>query len=194
MTLQEYNQLVLDAEELAKKTEWRQGQAVFNLMDERFPEEADRIRGTGLDMFNNDYNIEEYRRALKSYEWKYETYILIEIAKKHGKIVVGVDFDDTIFPLHNNEYIAERAKSLVAILRELREYITLCLWTIADEQSLAYKVALMESWAIKPDYVNASPVNFGEARKPYFNILLDDKAGLNESIKILKEYKDYVTD
>jgi hypothetical protein len=194
MTLQEYDQLVLDAKELASEKEWRHGQSVFNLMSERFPYEADQIRGTGLDMFHNDYFIDEYRKALKSYEWKYETYKLIEATKKHGKIIVGVDFDDTIFPLRDNEYIAKRAEDLVALLGELREYITLCLWTVADEQSLVYKIALMDEWGIKPDYINSSPVSYEEVRKPFFNLLLDDKAGLNEAIEILKEYKAYVTD
>ena len=194
MTLQEYDALVSDAKEVAKEKEWRHGQTVFNLMSEQYPEEADRIRGTGLDMFYNDYNIEEYRKALKSYEWRYETYKLIEATKEHGKIIVGVDFDDTIFPLRDNKYIRERAEDLVDLLGELREYITLCLWTVADEQSLVYKIALMDEWGIKPDYVNSSPVSYEEVRKPYFNLVLDDKAGLNEAIEILKEYKAYVTD
>ena len=37
----------------------------------------------------------------------------------------------------------------------------------------------------EPDYVNESPVM--NTRKPYYNILLDDRAGLGQAVMILNE-------
>lgn len=41
-------------------------------------------------------------------------------------------------------------------------------------------------------FINTSPI-FSRSRKPYYNILLDDRAGLEESYNILKQVVDYAT-
>ena len=111
---------------------------------------------------------------------------LISIFKQHGAIIIGVDFDDTIFPL-NDKYI-NRCKAIRATLEEAKVCSKICLYTVADEQSLKYKIELMKLWGIPPDYVNESPIKLGDGSKPFFNILLDDKAGLNEAHNILKQF------
>ena len=40
-------------------------------------------------------------------------------------------------------------------------------------------------------YYNHSPIN-PSSFKPHFNILLDDSAGLNESMELLCEFLDYL--
>ena len=124
---------------------------------------------------------------------KYETQELLDVYKKHGTIVVGLDFDQTIFPLHTNDYILERCKVVEGLIIDVRPYITLCLWTVAADWSLKYKVKILEYMGIVPDYFNDSPI-FPDptVKKPIFNLLLDDKAGLNESIEILQEFFDNV--
>ena len=118
---------------------------------------------------------------------------LMKVYSEHGKIIVGVDFDDTIFAYSSkNVKLVEKVRKL---LQELRSHITLCLYTIADEKELKYKTALMEEWSIRPDFINESPVDFGyECSKPYFNILLDDKAGLDYTYNILNEFKILLTE
>lgn len=121
---------------------------------------------------------------------KYETEKLLEVLGYHNTIIVGLDFDDTIFPLSNNEGIKKRCEKVKDLIYSVKDKITLCLYTVADEQSLLYKKKLMELWEIPPAYINKSPVKLGDGTKPYFNILLDDKAGLNEAIEILTEFKN----
>ena len=113
---------------------------------------------------------------------------LIKIYKEHGSIIVGVDFDDTIFKysddVSGNDIVIRRK-----LLKLLKPYLTICLYTVADKESLRYKIALMKEWDIEPDYINESPIKLGDESKPYFNLLLDDKAGLNETTKVLKALK-----
>lgn len=125
---------------------------------------------------------------------KYETEKLLEVLEFHNTIIVGVDFDDTIFPLSNNNYIIERCVKVVELIKSLKDKITICLYTVADNQTITYKTALMRGWGISPAYVNESPIKLGNGDKPYFNILLDDKAGLNEVIEILTEFKNKINE
>jgi|TARA_R110000772_G_scaffold68118_4_gene150906 hypothetical protein len=119
---------------------------------------------------------------------KYETEKLLKVYKEHGKIIVGLDFDDTIFPL--SEGSVDLCKKVKILITECQMYSTICLYTIADEQSLKYKLEILKLWGIRVDFVNESPIKLGNNAKPYFNILLDDKAGLNESYETLSQFNE----
>lgn len=121
---------------------------------------------------------------------RYETEKLIKIYGQFGKIVIGVDFDDTIFPLTDAKYVIDRCAEVRGLLNLVKDSATLCLYTVAEEWSVKYKVTIMRDlYKLPVDYVNASPLS--TTPKPFFNILLDDKAGLNETIEILKEFINY---
>lgn len=113
---------------------------------------------------------------------------LKEVYGEHGKLIIGLDFDNTIFPL-KHEYV-EMCNKVKNLIKECQIYSTICLYTIADNQSLSYKLEILKCWGIRVDYVNESPIKLGNNDKPYFNILLDDKAGLNETYNILKEFNE----
>ena len=107
---------------------------------------------------------------------------------KHGEIIVGVDFDDTLFPF--NKDTAARCKIVRDELITLKDNckVVICLNTVADKQSLVYKEYIMSHWGLKPDFINESPIKkWGDCSKPYFNIYIDDKSGINEMIKVLIE-------
>lgn len=113
---------------------------------------------------------------------------LKKVYKTHGKIIIGLDFDNTIFPLqHENVDICDKVKKLI---KECQVYSTICLYTVADNKELSYKLEILKCWGIRVDYANESPIKLGNGDKPYFNILLDDKAGLNETYKILNEFNE----
>ena len=190
ITLDQYDKLVADVIEY-KPDHIKKGQAVFNALSDLYPDTAALIRGTELDMFHRDENIDLFRKTLITRGYDYEIMTLIKTFKEHGKIIVGVDFDDTLFDYRGVPYIQERAENIRFLLTELRSLITLCLWTIGDASSIRYKTELMKCWGLNPDYVNESPLEM-PTNKPYFNLLLDDKAGLNEAIKTLEKFYDYV--
>lgn len=76
------------------------------------------------------------------------------------------------------------------------------LWTVEEDQD---KLAQKRWWLKKRGigdycddklnfhylYVNRSPI-FRDSSKPYYNILLDDRAGLESSYRILKKLVDYI--
>lgn len=117
---------------------------------------------------------------------------LLKVYEEHKTIIVGLDFDDTIFPLNDSEEdTCEKVRYLIKFLQS-RGKIVVCLYTVADNQSIKYKVALMKLWGIYPNYINESPIKLGNGQKPYFNILLDDKAGLPYTYNLLNEFKDTI--
>lgn len=70
--------------------------------------------------------------------------------------------------------------------------IILCLWTISDnEQELKEKCDYCKSLGIQIDYVNDSPflTELG-GNKKFFNVLLDDRAGLESAYNNLKYVLD----
>jgi hypothetical protein len=114
---------------------------------------------------------------------------LLDVYEKHGNIIIGVDFDDTIFPFNKSKGNITRCAEVVALLKKVKSKAIICLFSVADAQSLVYKEHIMDLYGIKPQYVNESPMkNWGECNKPYFNIQMDDKAGLNETIRVLEDF------
>ena len=113
---------------------------------------------------------------------------LIEEYEKYHNLIIGFDFDNTICGL-NNESISK----VILLLQECKKLeFTLCLYTIStSEEWLAWKVKYCEYFGISPDYINDSPVLRGD-RKPFFNILLDDRAGLNEACACLETVVNYI--
>lgn len=118
-----------------------------------------------------------YNRLLKEY-------------KTHGKLVVGFDFDNTIFDVHN---IGGDYSDIINLLRECKKLgFILCLYTAElREDWLKWKIGYCQHFGIEPDYVNESPLLPG-TKKPFFNILLDDRAGLESAYLTLKKIVNYV--
>ena len=113
---------------------------------------------------------------------------LIEEYEKYHNLIIGFDFDNTICGLDN-----ESISKVIFLLQECKRLgFTLCLYTIStSEEWLAWKVKYCEYFGISPNYVNDSPVLRGN-RKPFFNILLDDRAGLNEACAYLETVVNYI--
>lgn len=107
----------------------------------------------------------------------------------HGKLVIGFDFDNTIFDVHNRGGCYKEA---IDILRRCKEHgWILCLYTSElREDWLQWKVNYCKHFGIEPDYVNESPLLKG-TKKPFFNLLLDDRAGLESAYGILKNVLNY---
>lgn len=115
---------------------------------------------------------------------------LMEAFNRHGKIVIGVDFDDTFFT--NVPELQKRCENVRSLLKEAMPFATICLWTVADPRSLDYKVEIMRLYGIPTQHPNSSPVEYPQSRKPYFNLLLDDNAGLRSAMGDLRTFIDIV--
>jgi len=71
--LKEFDETLSTILEDANKqdSDWREGQYVFNLLYQHYPEVADAIRGTELDMFYVDARIEDFVRIIDNYIYKH---------------------------------------------------------------------------------------------------------------------------
>lgn len=118
---------------------------------------------------------------------------LLSEYKTHKKLVIGFDFDNTIFDIYNQggDY-----SEIISILQDCkREGFILCLYTAeCSVKRLQWKIQYCEQFNIKPDYVNESPLLNNETTKPFFNLLLDDRAGLESAYFILKQLIKYIND
>lgn len=110
---------------------------------------------------------------------------LVNEYEKYGKLVIGFDFDNTIFDVHNT---GANYSELINILQDCKRLgFILCLFTAEDSvKKLQWKIQYCEHFGIKPDYVNESPLLGGITTKPFFNLLLDDRAGLESAYDLLK--------
>lgn len=147
----------------------------------------------GTDQHNDvEQWVESYKRA-SSHPFFHQG--AVERLKRdydnHGKLVVGFDFDNTIFDTHNK---GGNYSDIISLLQKCKKLgFTLCLYTAElREEWLKWKVDYCKHFGIKPDYVNESPLLPG-TKKPFFNILLDDRAGLESAYLTLKEIVDYAT-
>lgn len=114
---------------------------------------------------------------------------LIDEYCKYKSLVIGFDFDNTVFDYHNN---GQCYAQVIDILKQCKDLgFTLCLYTLETrEEWLEWKVKYCEHFGFKPDYINDSPILQG-AKKPFFNLLLDDRAGLQSAFSILRKVVEY---
>ncbi len=114
---------------------------------------------------------------------------LINDFKKHGNIVVAFDFDNTIYDCHQKGF---RFDGMVDLLLECqREGLLMFCWTGNCDHSLVSRHCL--SLGLESFNINCSPVELKEwdSPKPFYSILLDDRAGLQSSMASLKDFLIY---
>lgn len=103
---------------------------------------------------------------------------------KHRNLIVAFDFDNTIY---DYQQVGGSFDDVIAVLRECSELgFTMVLFTAnEDEGKLSFCKQFCAEKGIRIDHINESPIM--NTRKPYYNILLDDRAGLEEAYKTLKK-------
>ena len=115
---------------------------------------------------------------------------LVAQYKEHGSLVIGVDFDFTLFNSLTKEYYTD-ISDLVVEAQKLN--CKLCLWT-ANTARLDRIQDKCKEHGLVFDYINESPINLGEHTvKPHFNLLLDDVASLGQTVEILQQTLKEIT-
>jgi myo-inositol-1(or 4)-monophosphatase len=109
--------------------------------------------------------------------------VLLEQYKKHGKIIVAFDFDDTASPFRG-----ESCEKVVQLIRDLRPYAHLICFTARTPENQRAAEAYLKVNNIPYDYINREWNGNDISGKLFYNQLLDDKAGLFESYTILSEF------
>lgn len=110
--------------------------------------------------------------------------------KMYGKIIIGVDFDDTIYPwkwkTKEDMQCLDRLIQILRIAHETGAYITI--FTCSDPSRNEEILEYCKSIKLPVDSINKTPLDlpYGKHGKIYANIFIDDRAGLEDALNILE--------
>ena len=108
--------------------------------------------------------------------------------KQYGKIIIGVDYDDTISPWKMEE--VSDFDRVISILKEAHStgaYIVI--FTACNPDRFPEILEYCKKNNLPIDSINQNPIDlpYGRHSKIFANIFIDDRAGLNESLEILEQ-------
>lgn len=102
--------------------------------------------------------------------------------EKHNNLVIAFDFDNTIYDFHNKGY--EFPEVIDLLYRASMLNLTLVCYTGNEDTEFVMNYCMKNK--IRVDYMNESPIkSVSRPHKPYFSILLDDRAGLASAVEAL---------
>lgn len=116
---------------------------------------------------------------------------LIEEWNKHNGILIGLDVDDTILPYRKD---FTNTDLVIEVIKRAQIYgAKVILNTASHVDRYEYIKSYCESIGIKVEAINENIIfPFGDNRKIYANIYIDDRAGLSEALQILSEATEYI--
>lgn len=111
--------------------------------------------------------------------------------QKYGKLIIAYDFDYTVHPYRGESWTFEYVSNL---LRKWRPYAHFVVFTASPKSRYPYIMEYLRKNNIPFETINEDVLKREEeTRKIYYNVLLDDRAGLYETVKILEEILNDIT-
>ena len=112
---------------------------------------------------------------------------MIREFKQHGSLIIAYDFDNTVFDFHREGHSYNRVIDTLVKLKQLG--CELIVFTARSENDYEFIVDYLKSNDIPFDKINenSDKVNF-DGKKIYYNVLIDDRAGLSSVIYCLEEF------
>lgn len=102
--------------------------------------------------------------------------------KQYGSLVVAYDFDNTVYDFHKKGNTYTQVITLLQKLKKLN-FICICFTANQDEDFVRNYCKLHN---IPLDKLNENPDFFkSTAKKIYYNVFLDDRAGLSQTYQEL---------
>lgn len=112
---------------------------------------------------------------------------LIDDYDKHHNIVVGFDFDNTVYDYHKR---GDTYPEVIDLLKRCNKIgFTLVCFTANDDHDLVN--AHLKKIGVTIFSINKSPL-MNVNGKPFFSVLLDDRAGLPSAFRSLSDVVHYV--
>lgn len=116
---------------------------------------------------------------------------LYEEYKHHGSLAIGVDFDNTLYDFHKKGYKYETVISLCVRAQALGMKIHI--FTANPDHLLVQEHCAKKG--IQIEGINTCGVKLGwESRKPFYSLLLDDRAGLISAVEDLERLVNVLED
>ena len=95
--------------------------------------------------------------------------------KEYGKLIIAFDYDDTVFPFYVHKSVVQ--PNIDVLVRAQEQGHTLILYTCRVPGVLVHNY--LKAVGITTQWFNSSPVYTAEGSKLFFNVLLDDKCGID---------------
>lgn len=110
---------------------------------------------------------------------------LIDEYNKYGKLIVAYDFDGTVYDFHNKGYNFNQLIDLLRTCHQIGFYL-ICFTCSEEDRYNDIKEYLIKN-DIPFDSINENaPFTPFKTNKVYYNILLDDRAGLCSAVAQLQ--------
>jgi hypothetical protein len=107
---------------------------------------------------------------------------LYEEFKRYGSLAIGVDFDNTIYDFHKKGYKYETVINLC--IRAVDLGMKVHIFTANPDHELVERYCAEKG--IQIEGINTCGVKLGwDSRKPFYSLLLDDRAGLISAVEDL---------
>lgn len=103
--------------------------------------------------------------------------------KKQDKLIIAYDIDDTVRPM----YCAD-CSDVQSLLRMIKNTLDAYFIVFTSNEDIEGVKKYLDKWDIPYDAINENaPFVPFEKGKIFYNVLLDDKAGLGEVVSTLKQ-------
>ncbi len=112
---------------------------------------------------------------------------LLEEWRMHGKIIIAVDFDDTIKHWRfNSQAECDKTIGILKLAKEVGAYIVV--FTACSEDRYSEIENHCKENGLNIDGINETPIPlpYGNKNKIYANIFIDDRAGMEEALATLE--------
>lgn len=116
---------------------------------------------------------------------------LIDEYNRYGKLIVAYDFDGTVFDFHAQ---GTKYPRVIKLLQSLKPYAKFIVYSASNSVRYPFIREYLEDNNIPFNTIN-SPirnVNVPNGYKLYYNILLDDRAGLGQAVEALEIFLDII--
>ena len=132
--------------------------------------------------------MKDFNDPALSYDWQYTR--IKNDYNVHGKLIVAFDFDNTIYDFHKVGYKFPKVVELLLKCQDLGFDLIL----FSSCKDIDFMIKYCGTIGLTNMYINSSPVDScSSPEKPYFNILLDDRAGLPFTYTLLSNLIEEVT-
>lgn len=112
---------------------------------------------------------------------------LLQEWQAYGKIIIAVDFDDTIYKWKIGD--TEVINFVTHVLKEAKSVGALIvIFTACNPDRFDFIKEYCKQIGLEVDSINSNPINLpygNNGSKIYYNILIDDRAGFSEAITLL---------
>lgn len=112
--------------------------------------------------------------------------------KKYGQLIIAYDFDYTVHSYREGETWGY--DFVMNLLREWRPYAKFIVFTASPITRYIYIRTYLKSHDLPFDKINEEVFERQRTRKIYYNVFLDDRAGLGETAEILSELLEEIKD